>query len=148
MAPLTTWLCHEDCDETGSVFEVGGGHVAKCKEYCLITITDICLIAKLIVKHNKQNTCVLNFRVVVRWQKSDGVVVRRKNVDMTIEDIRDNWYQICDFTEHSFPASIGDSNARIYQVLQEIDEQPVTSSRLTKNNLYGINPVSSLQIIP
>ena len=32
VAPLTTWLCHEDCEETGSVFEVGGGHVAKCKD--------------------------------------------------------------------------------------------------------------------
>ena len=40
---------------------------------------------------------------VVRWQKSDGAVIRQKNVDMTIEDIRDSWDKICDFDEHSFP---------------------------------------------
>ena len=78
----------------------------------------------------------------MRWQKSDGAVIRQKNVDMTIEDIRDSWDKICDFDEHSFPTSLGDSNARIYQALQEIDEQPVTRNRLTKNNLAGINPVS------
>ncbi len=31
VAPLVAWLCHEDCEDTGSLYEVGGGHVAKCK---------------------------------------------------------------------------------------------------------------------
>lgn len=77
----------------------------------------------------------------MRWQKSDGAVVRRKGKEMTIEDVRDSWEQISDFTEPSYPASIGESNARIYQVLQEIDEQPITRRRLTKNNLSAIEPV-------
>lgn len=31
VAPLVAWLCHEHCEETGTVYEVGGGHVAKCE---------------------------------------------------------------------------------------------------------------------
>ncbi|MDD2058549.1 SDR family NAD(P)-dependent oxidoreductase [Pseudomonas sp. GD03860] len=29
IAPLVAWLCHEDCPETGGLFEVGGGFHAK-----------------------------------------------------------------------------------------------------------------------
>ncbi len=84
--------------------------------------------------------------IPVRWQKSDGVVVREKERDMTAEDIRRNWDRIGDFTKHSYPGSIGESNARIYQALQEIDEKPVTRSRLTKNNLSGIESVRILKL--
>lgn len=31
VAPLVLYLCHEDCTETGSLFEVGAGWVGKCK---------------------------------------------------------------------------------------------------------------------
>ncbi|MFL5357382.1 SDR family NAD(P)-dependent oxidoreductase [Archangium sp.] len=31
VSPLVTWLCHEDCQETGSLFEVGGGFMAKLR---------------------------------------------------------------------------------------------------------------------
>ena len=81
------------------------------------------------------------FRVVVRWQKSDGAVLRRKGVEMTIEDVRNNWDKISDFTEHSYPSSLADSNGRIYQVLQEIDDQPATRPKLSKNNTAAIDPV-------
>lgn len=29
VSPLVAWLCHEDCAENGSLFEVGGGFIAK-----------------------------------------------------------------------------------------------------------------------
>ncbi|HEU4407627.1 MAG TPA: SDR family NAD(P)-dependent oxidoreductase [Polyangiaceae bacterium] len=31
VASLVAWLCHEDCDETGGLFEVGGGYYAKLR---------------------------------------------------------------------------------------------------------------------
>ena len=29
--PLVLWLCHEDCEENGAVFESGAGWAAKCR---------------------------------------------------------------------------------------------------------------------
>lgn len=31
VSPLVAWLCHEQCTETGGLFEVGGGYVAKLR---------------------------------------------------------------------------------------------------------------------
>ena len=31
VSPLVGWLCHEDCEETGGLFEVGGGYFAKLR---------------------------------------------------------------------------------------------------------------------
>jgi len=31
VAPLILWLCHEDCNVTGQLFECGGGWMARCK---------------------------------------------------------------------------------------------------------------------
>jgi len=31
VVPLVAYLCHDSCEETGSVFEVGGGFVAKLR---------------------------------------------------------------------------------------------------------------------
>jgi hypothetical protein len=30
VAPLVLWLSHEDCTETGGLFECGAGWIAKC----------------------------------------------------------------------------------------------------------------------
>ena len=31
VSPLVAWLCHEDCDETGGLYEVGGGFFGKLR---------------------------------------------------------------------------------------------------------------------
>jgi len=31
VSPLVAWLCHESCEENGSLFEVGGGYVGKLR---------------------------------------------------------------------------------------------------------------------
>jgi hypothetical protein len=31
VAPLIAYLCHESCEETGSLFEVGAGYIAKLR---------------------------------------------------------------------------------------------------------------------
>ena len=33
VAPLVLYLCHEDTEETGGVFEAGAGWIGKCKLY-------------------------------------------------------------------------------------------------------------------
>ena len=42
----------------------------------------------------------------VRWQKSQGAIVRKKNQPMVPEDVRDNWGKITDFTDAEIPTSI------------------------------------------
>jgi len=32
VSPLVGWLCHEDCEETGSTFEVGAGWISKVQQ--------------------------------------------------------------------------------------------------------------------
>lgn len=31
VVPLVAYLCHPSCEETGSVFELGGGYIAKLR---------------------------------------------------------------------------------------------------------------------
>ena len=31
VAPVTVWLCHESCEESGQIYEAGGGWVSKVK---------------------------------------------------------------------------------------------------------------------
>jgi 3-hydroxyacyl-CoA dehydrogenase/3a,7a,12a-trihydroxy-5b-cholest-24-enoyl-CoA hydratase len=31
VSPLVAWLCHESCEETGSLFEIGGGFIGKLR---------------------------------------------------------------------------------------------------------------------
>lgn len=31
VSPVVAWLCHENCPESGGVFEAAGGWIGKCK---------------------------------------------------------------------------------------------------------------------
>uniref|UniRef100_A0A669D853 Peroxisomal multifunctional enzyme type 2 n=1 Tax=Oreochromis niloticus TaxID=8128 RepID=A0A669D853_ORENI len=69
VAPLVLWLCHEQCQENGGLFEV------------------------LRQKH------------ILRWERTQGYIVRQKNQSMKPEAIRDHWEKICDFTDATKPAN-------------------------------------------
>uniref|UniRef100_A0A8D0DDD8 Hydroxysteroid (17-beta) dehydrogenase 4 n=1 Tax=Sander lucioperca TaxID=283035 RepID=A0A8D0DDD8_SANLU len=71
VAPMVLWLCHEQCQESGALFEVGAGWIGK-----------------------------------LRWERSQGCIVRQKNQPMTPEAVRDQWDKICDFTDATKPTSI------------------------------------------
>lgn len=42
VSPLVQYLCHDQCDESGSLFEVGAGWASKC-EYIPCGVGGVCL---------------------------------------------------------------------------------------------------------
>lgn len=53
MSPVVAWLCHEQCSDSGCVFEAAGGWVGKCKFSIVFTFKNsISMAAKAINKCN------------------------------------------------------------------------------------------------
>lgn len=72
----------------------------------------------------------------LRWQKSKGKVIRRKGEPMTPEQVRDSWDEITDFSDPSYPTTIGESTATVYEALQIVDSAP-PSEKPSRNNTSG-----------
>ena len=43
---------------------------------------------------------------IVRWERAQGAVVRRKDAKMEPEAVRDNWDTVTDFEDSTHPTSI------------------------------------------
>ncbi|CAL8330718.1 unnamed protein product [Arctogadus glacialis] len=99
VSPLVLWLCHEQCEETGALFEVGAGWMGK-----------------------------------LRWERSPGHVLLRKNHPMSPEAVRDQWDNICDFKDASHPATISES---LMSMLSMLNKEPAGDGLVA-------NPTSSL----
>uniref|UniRef100_A0A674B944 Peroxisomal multifunctional enzyme type 2 n=1 Tax=Salmo trutta TaxID=8032 RepID=A0A674B944_SALTR len=58
---------------------------------------------------------------VLRWERSQGCIVRNKNQGMFPETVRDQWDNICDFTNATKPANINESLATLVEVLSRVE---------------------------
>ncbi|XP_014666275.1 PREDICTED: peroxisomal multifunctional enzyme type 2-like [Priapulus caudatus] len=63
----------------------------------------------------------------LRWERSQGRIVREKGKRMTPEAVRDSWEGITDMTSASHPSSIQESTATLVDVLEKINEGHTTS---------------------
>ena len=83
--------------------------------------------------------------VVVRWERTEGAVARTEK-GMSIESVRDIWNKASDFTNSTYPETIGESSAPVYELLQDLDQNAPGRSRKVGPNKTsgssGINPVS------
>ena len=39
IAPVVAWLCHEDCNDNGSIIEAAGGWAGKCEANEILSST-------------------------------------------------------------------------------------------------------------
>ncbi|XP_031161238.1 peroxisomal multifunctional enzyme type 2 isoform X2 [Sander lucioperca] len=111
VAPMVLWLCHEQCQESGALFEVGAGWIGK-----------------------------------LRWERSQGCIVRQKNQPMTPEAVRDQWDKICDFTDATKPTSIQESLQSVVDVLSRVESEEEVSANpaAAAASASGINPTEAV----
>ncbi|XP_078107169.1 peroxisomal multifunctional enzyme type 2 [Sander vitreus] len=111
VAPMVLWLCHEQCQESGALFEVGAGWIGK-----------------------------------LRWERSQGCIVRQKNQPMTPEAVRDQWDKICDFTDATKPTSIQESLQSVVDVLSRVESEEEVSANpaAAAATASGINPTEAV----
>lgn len=78
----------------------------------------------------------------LRWERSQGRIVRQKNQPMNVEAVRDQWDEICDFTDATKPSSVQESLHSIVTVLSQVESEGAVDANPTAAvaSTSGINP--------
>lgn len=71
----------------------------------------------------------------LRWQRTEGIILREANQVLDAEKVRDNWDKITDFSKVTYPESTRDSMGKIMQLSNEMDaaEQAALEAAKTKD---------------
>uniref|UniRef100_A0A8C7D3X1 Peroxisomal multifunctional enzyme type 2 n=1 Tax=Oncorhynchus kisutch TaxID=8019 RepID=A0A8C7D3X1_ONCKI len=77
----------------------------------------------------------------LRWERSQGRIVRKKNQGMFPETVRDQWDNICDFTNATKPANINGNQVKQVETDEGIAPNP-TSAMATAAS--GISPLEAV----
>ena len=108
VAPVVAWLCHESCQDNGSVIEAAAGWAGKRESQRVI------ISSRQLKK---------NYRFLVRWQRARGCVLRDSADDPIVpEAVRDNWDKITDFTDALYPKA-NEASLLLGKVLQDLWEK-------------------------
>lgn len=108
VAPVVAWLCHESCQDNGSVIEAAAGWAGKRESQRVIISS----------RQFKKN-----YRFLVRWQRARGCVLRDSADDPIVpEAVRDNWDKITDFTDALYPKA-NEASLLLGKVLQDLWEK-------------------------
>ncbi|NXN18855.1 DHB4 enzyme, partial [Indicator maculatus] len=83
----------------------------------------------------------------LRWERSLGAIVRKKNQPMTAEAVRDKWETVCDFDNASKPQTIQESIALLNDVLNQIESQGSISMNSTSSGSSVSSSVDTTSIV-
>nr|XP_039261996.1 peroxisomal multifunctional enzyme type 2-like [Styela clava] len=73
------------------------------------------------------------FVTKIRWQRTDGAVLREKNKPMTAENIRDNWERVVDFSRNHIISTIRESTLAAAEQVMRIESGD--------NDLHSNHPI-------
>uniref|UniRef100_A0A674B979 Hydroxysteroid (17-beta) dehydrogenase 4 n=1 Tax=Salmo trutta TaxID=8032 RepID=A0A674B979_SALTR len=84
---------------------------------------------------------------VLRWERSQGCIVRNKNQGMFPETVRDQWDNICDFTNATKPANINESLATLVEVLSRVETDEGLAPNPTSAMATAASGISPLEAV-
>lgn len=79
----------------------------------------------------------------VRWERSQGRIVRQKNRAMAPEAVRDQWEQICDFTDATKPSTVQGQDAPASIALHLLNTRGNVSARVVPRGGKALTRVTS-----
>uniref|UniRef100_A0A8C7D5D2 Hydroxysteroid (17-beta) dehydrogenase 4 n=1 Tax=Oncorhynchus kisutch TaxID=8019 RepID=A0A8C7D5D2_ONCKI len=83
----------------------------------------------------------------LRWERSQGRIVRKKNQGMFPETVRDQWDNICDFTNATKPANINESVATLVEVLSRVETDEGIAPNPTSAMATAASGISPLEAV-